>query len=124
LYKSCGDPKDIHLREYQAIDAQDRTRRRSIEFRLKDGRRVWLKYADRHLMMLSPDRRELTLAFYSIGVSLKGQNLGEVATAIDGENVAFLQEFDAVRFDRPDDELVPVIESVELFEPKTGEVER
>jgi hypothetical protein len=107
-------------REYQALDPKDKTRRRSVELRMKDGRRYWLKYADRHLMALRPDHTELAVFFYSMSIVITGQNLAEAATAIDGENVAWLQEFDPKRWDRPTDSAAMVIEAIELYQPKPG----
>ncbi len=112
--------KDINLREYQAIDPKDRTRRRSLEIRRKDRSRVWLKYADRYTMALNSDATELTIFFYSMSAIIGGRNLTEVATAIDGENLAWVQEFDPLRFDRPAED-ARIIGGVELFEPKKEE---
>lgn len=105
-------------RHYQAIDPRDRTRQDSLELRLKDGRTYWLKHADRHLMALSGDGRALSIFFYSLSVVFRGRNLREVATAIDGRNVPWVQEFDPARWDRPTDGRTAFIESLELYQPR------
>jgi len=110
-------------RAYQAIDPKDKTRRDSLELRLKDGRRYWLKHTDRHLMALSPDQTALTLSFYSMSVVIRGRNLAEVATAIDGRNTPHLCEYDAGKWDMPTDAKEPVIESMALYQPKADEDE-
>jgi hypothetical protein len=112
---------DPNPRAYQAIDPQDKTRRDSLELRLKDGRRYWLKHADRHLMALSPDQTALTLFFYSMSVVIQGRNLAEVATAIDGRNTPYLCEYHAAKWDKPIDLGAPFIESMQLYQPKAEE---
>ncbi len=112
---------DPNPRAYAAINPKDKTRLDSLELRLKDGRRYWLKHTDRHLMALSPDETALTLFFYSMSVVIRGRNLAEVATAIDGRNTPHLCEYHAGKWDKPTDPQAPLIESMVLYQPKAGE---
>lgn len=109
---------DDTSREYQAIDPKDKTRRASVELRFRDGRRYWLKHVDRHLMALSPDQKSLALSFYSMSAVILGRNLLEVATAIDGRNTPYLQEYDPLRWDIPTDPKAVFIEKMELYQPR------
>ncbi len=111
--------KDINLGDYVFMETKSRTRRRSLEVRFKDGSRQWYLYGDRHIMALSPDESQLTVFYFSITIIFTGRHLLDMAIAIDGEHAEWVQEFDPLRFDRPAED-APIIERVELFQPKKG----
>jgi hypothetical protein len=105
----------LQARDYQAIDPKDRNPRRSVEFRLRDGRRYWLKHTDRHLMALAPDQASLAIFYYSVNVVMWGTALAGIASAIDEQSVAWVQEFDPLRWDRPADGQAIIVERMEIF---------
>jgi len=94
-------------------------------FKGLDGRHVRLKVLPRaqawerlpyrfllRIMENSDKGTDLTLVFTFLAVAIKGRNLGAVADAIDREKCVFVQEWDALRFDKPTDETAPFIEKI------------
>jgi len=110
-------------RTYAAFKADDKARRVGIEFRQASGESFWVKYIDRHLMRLSADQTKLVIFCYSLNLILTGRNLRAVATAIDDEACAWVQEFSADRWDKSQAPDATMIERVELYMPKPPETD-
>jgi hypothetical protein len=110
-------------RTYVAFKADDGKLQQSFQLRRASGGVEFLKYIDRHLMRLSPDRTVLTMFFYSLNIIITGRNLDRLAFAIDSEFCAWAQEYDRARWDEPPKD-APFIGKIDLYMPKHRNDER
>jgi hypothetical protein len=108
----------ITLAAYEAMDAKDRQAKLGFVLRLASGERLYLKYPDVHLKRLSPDEAVLAVFCYSLNIVMWGRCLGEIADALQGQYVAWLQEFDGARWAKPTDPKAPFIERIEVYAKK------
>ena len=111
---------DSSGREYQAMEPKDRNPKRKLALRLKNGERYSLYFVEIHLVRTAPDQSCMVLFHHTVNAVLWGRNLGQIHSAIDGENIGWVQEYDAAGSTGgpPTDPAAPVIERMEVFMKK------
>ncbi len=112
------EPITLQLPAYEAMDAKDRQAKLGFIVRMASGERLYLDYPDVHLKRLSPDETVLAVFCYGVNFVIWGRNLGEIADALHGKYVAWLQAFDPARWTKPADAKAAFIERIVAYAKK------
>ena len=101
-------------REYLAFRAVDK---RQYRLRVRPSADVWDRLPYRMLLrIMEPGRSgtSITLVYSFMAVQIIGKHLGPVADAVERECFDFIEAFDPLRHDTPDDPALPFIEKIIL----------
>lgn len=98
---------------YQAFGTKDKLHR--VDLRASDGLSHALPYS--HLLLLTYNRRtygEIFLTISGMAATIKGRNLRPVVDALKLHTCEYIQAYDPLEFDQPQDLAAPFVESVEV----------
>ena len=101
-------------REYLAFKALDK---RQFRLRVRPAADVWDRLPYRMLLRIMEKGKSgtsLVLVYSFMAVQLEGKNLGPVADAVEREVCDFIEAFDPLRHDKPEDAAAPFIEKIIL----------
>ena len=102
--------------EYQAFNVTDR-RQLSLYTCPVAEPYQWLSYRYLLHLVAEPAGSRLDLVFSFMVVTIAGRNLLEIGGAVSKERCAFLQQFDASKWQKPRDSSAPFIESIKYLRP-------
>lgn len=104
-------------RDYMAFRAVDK---RQFRLRVRPVADIWDRLPYRMLLRIMEQGKSgtsLTLVYSFMAVQITGRNLGPVADAVEREVCDFIEEFDPLRHDKPEDAAAPFIEKIVLHAP-------